>query len=58
MRQVRGAKGDLGGGRPSIGNTMSVDHPRVGTGNPLKIPAGFAPVALDQLIPTGQGRSG
>jgi len=30
-----------------LGYTTSADHPRVGTGHPLKIPAGFTPVAPD-----------
>ena len=41
-----------------IGHTMSVDHPRVGTGNLLKIPTGFVPMALDHIIPMGQAGSG
>lgn len=41
-----------------IGNTMSADHPQVATGNPLKIPAGFLPVAPDQIIPTDPAGSG
>ena len=41
-----------------VGHTTSADHPRVGTGNPPKIPAGFVPVAPDQIIPTGQAGSG
>ena len=32
---------------------MSVDHPQVSTGHPLEISAGFAPMALDQIIPMG-----
>jgi hypothetical protein len=42
----------------ALGYTTSADHPRVSTGNPPKIPAGFVPVALDQNIPTGQAGSG
>ena len=41
-----------------LGHTTSADHPQVSTGNPLKKPAGFAPMALDQIIPMGQGGSG
>jgi hypothetical protein len=41
-----------------LGHTMSADHPQVGMGNPRKIPAGFVPVAPDQIIPTVQARSG
>ena len=37
---------------------MSVDHPQVSAGNLLKIPMGLVPVALDQIFPTGQARSG
>ena len=41
-----------------LGHTTSVDHLQVSMGNPLEIPAGFLPVALDQIVPTGQGGSG
>ena len=40
-----------------LGHTMSVDHLQVSIGNLLKIPAGFVPVAPDQIIPMGQGGS-
>ena len=41
-----------------LGYTMSVDHPQVSAGNPLKIPVGLVPAALDQIFPTGQAGSG
>ena len=34
-----------------------MDHPQVSTGNLSEIPAGFAPVALDHIIPMGHTRS-
>ena len=48
----------ISGGGLELGHTMSVDHPRVCTGNPLEISTGFVPVAPDQIIPTGQAISG